>query len=224
MTLQSSGIISLNDIYNEAVASGGYGGGRNIQDLRNESNVKWSPAVPQSPAVIGLNDFYGCQAYQSSSLAPIVLQPKVKNSTGSQIDFRGSDSVQLGVSIEADLWDPTNQEIISVGHVQNTWGPFTGIDPLANGNTFSFSSYGATPTRAFNGNLFLGGLDISTSTPLEWDYAFVRVTVGGSPTQVATYNRVLFGGVYTLRETKYFSSLDGPNISTQSIVVEIELF
>jgi hypothetical protein len=155
MTLQSSGIISLNDIFSEATTNGDYVAGNNIQDLRDPLKVAWSPAVPQPPAVISLNDFYGRSA--SYAFPDLNLTVEFKNNTGNVFTFAnlalGQDyflfdcfETDSGINIKFEVADNNTPLTIASGgtltvtrsiRLDNNTGKFTFRLLAANSGEFS---------------------------------------------------------------------------------------
>jgi hypothetical protein len=149
MTLQSSGIISLNDIYDEAVASGDYVGARSIQDLRDSDNVVWTPAVPQAPAVISLNDFYGCAAAYAHP--DLDLEVQIVNNTGNVLTL-----ADTAINQDWFTFQVFQDDTITATDVVNRHGSQTGLT-IASGATMSFSEVVRLPwdTKEFNFRLFV---------------------------------------------------------------------
>lgn len=146
MALPSSGILTIDDIYQEAVTVGSYTGGKFLEELRDWG--KWSPAVPASGNVF-ISDFYGVSALAPA--APTIIF-KFKNNTGNVLTLadlapnqdwfnwypwkKGANSIQAGPNISIN--DSTSGLTIGTGatytYNAGTWNPYN--DNETDGFTF----------------------------------------------------------------------------------------
>lgn len=219
MTLQSSGIMSLDDIYNEAV-TGGYTGGRNIQDLRNEANILWAPAVPQSPEEITMpDDFYGKSAYKASSLGTYTGSLTLKNSTGSYLPLNQRST------LFRFSFDWTDEEGNSRTALNLQVATPIGLN---NGASFVGSFSTLAPIKATNGNISFTGLGCDSLVGgQEWDYVVIKLNMSPFSQWQRTANYSLVSGTdpyIQLAYSDYTSMFDAIYTSNKTFDLNIEVF
>lgn len=219
MTLQSSGIMSLDDIYNEAVA-GGYTGGRDIQDLRNESNILWNPSVPQSPDdIIMPDDFYGRTAYLAGNLGTYSMNWDIYNYTGSGLPWAGGTAygafgfLAYGGDEYYTSWNGGSQLPVTP-------------DTLADGSNTTLISQlnGVKPLRATNGNIYMSS--IGWNDPYEFSYAIVEIDLF----PFATWSKTVypqagsFPGTHDFKFTDYCPAFDAIYTTNKTFNVTIKFY